>query len=134
MNRPDASHDVPHRTGYHAEPVPGCGFENGKRVAITTPDLQEPEPSEWRIEFHERLANFLDWLSGTGNVTHAGRRAVILAHISGKGPFVTDAEAAKKLNMTPARLSQIRAEIEALWPGFTGNRRQKVQPRRNSRI
>jgi len=105
---------APRRIGHHPEPVDGAGFgEDGERIAtsdfVYPSDGQEREPG--RDEFAEKLGAFLSWLTEGGTVEAAGRKALLLAHLCGKADAKSDREFAKRVGVTPARVSQLRREI-----------------------
>jgi hypothetical protein len=107
------------------------GFDDvGRPVPVEHPavydvEIEGDERDQARDELLEKLCSFVDWIAGDGNVKKAGRRAVLAQHLAGRGGCRTDSELASRLNITPGRLSQLRAEMEAVWPGFGRcNRRQ----------
>ena len=93
--------------------------------AVYDSDTEGDDRSEARADFAEKLGALLSWLAADGSVKGAGRRTLLIAHIAGRAGCQSDAELAGRLNLTKSRVSQLRAEIEALLPGFgLCNRRQ----------
>ena len=85
--------------------------------------VERDEAAIWKAEFFNR---WIGWIVGTGNDKSARQREAIVAHIIGKSGVRTDAQLAKKLNISTARISQIRANfIEQFGKVGKINSRQK---------
>jgi len=121
---------APRREGYHRERSPGIGFDDNDEPIITVEptfgDEAESLDSIAAKDRQERMGAFFEWLAHDGNVRLAGARGLLLAHVNGRGVFKTDAELARKLNISKSRISQMRKEINDFLPGVNGNRRQKL--------
>jgi hypothetical protein len=109
-----------------APEMPLAFDEAGHPVAVSHP-VYEPDESrgdDARKDFQEKIAGFLGWMA-SGSVRQAGRRAILLAHLAGKSGCLTDRQLAKKLNISPGRISQLRSEIIGDFGGLGRcNRRQ----------
>lgn len=79
-----------------------------------------------RDGFEEKLAAFLAWLTEGCDVKQAGRKALLVAHFCERSGCASDAELARKLKLTPARISQLRRDLSRVLPNRIGecNRRQ----------
>ena len=101
--------------------------EDGQRVLVVYPDIEAEgdDRTEARADLAEMAGALLTLLVADGSVKGAGRRTLLVAHMAGRAGCQSDAELAGRLNLTKSRVSQLRAEIEALLPGFgLCNRRQ----------
>ena len=78
-------------------------------AGYATPDLQPYD--EMTGAWSEYIANWLFWLAGSGNAKLAANRTIIAAHVADRCKKQTDAQLARKLNISAARLSQYRREI-----------------------
>jgi hypothetical protein len=101
--------------------------EQGNRVVVVHPIYEQDDTQDDDAShkfFQEKLAVLLQWLA-VGTVQQAGRRAFLLAHLVGKSGCASDRELAKKLNISPGRISQLRSEIIGDFGGLGRcNRRQ----------
>jgi hypothetical protein len=101
----------------------------GRPVAVTHPVYETADgtgnEADTRSEFTEKLNRFLQWLVASGSAEKAGRTVFLIAHMAGQSGCKSDAELARKLNISAGRLSQLRADISR---GFESldkcNRRQ----------
>lgn len=126
----DSELNIQHKATFR--PEADSGFEGNVRVPVVRPaiygdqgDAEGGDRGEDRTDFAAKLGALLEWLAAGGNVKKAGRRTILFTHLTGRGGCRTDAELARRLNITAGRFSQLRAEIEAAWPGFGRcNRRQ----------
>lgn len=92
---------------------------------ISAPEAAQSDESEDNSEFAAKLAAFLEWLAADGSPKTAGKKAILLSYVAGRTSWQTDAEAAKAIGVSKGRMSQLRAEIESVLPGFGRcNRRQ----------
>ena len=114
----DSEQNIQHKATFR--PSADSGFEGDVRVPVTNPavygehdDIEATDRGEARADLTAKLGGWLEWLAANGNVKKAGRRAILFAHLAGRGGYRTDGELASRLNITPGRLSQLRAEIEA---------------------
>jgi hypothetical protein len=113
--------DAPPVKPWHSAAVDGDG--NILETDIAAPPVDgEPDAANTNTasngDFAEMLAVFLAWQIAGGDVETAGRRAWTVAHLAGKSGCETDAELAAKLNISPGRISQLRAEIQANFGTF----------------
>ena len=90
-------------------------FDDANRPILHEPPAvyQERERTRRRAgdDFYIQLAQFLANLTDGLDALRAGQRVLILAQCCSKTGCETDAELAARLNMTPARVSQIRREL-----------------------
>lgn len=104
------------------------GYDDlGRPVPTVEPiyECAQPDEGDQRGDFEEKLARFLSWLAEGGNVQTAGRKVLVLAHLAGKSGCRSDAELAAKLNMSRARISQLRADLARTLPSLGRCRRRQ---------
>ena len=121
------------KPSHHLSESDTFGWEGGSLVPVTWhPSYQDDEPpTENRADFAEALGKFLAWLAPDADVKAAGRKAVLLAHLARQSGQATDAAVARKLNISRARLSQLRREIRAFFPSLESCNRRQIKPRAN---
>lgn len=100
---------------YHSSPAKSQAIERDDPAfesaaagyATTTAQPYNEMTGAWS----EYIANWLFWLAGSGNPKLAANRAIVAAHVCDRSKKQTDAQLARKLNISSARLSQYRREI-----------------------
>lgn len=88
--------------------------DEGRPVPVSHPAVYDAdlEPdADGHNEFQAKLGAFLRWLTDGATVESAGRKALLIAHLAGQGANQTDAELAKRIGVSRARVSQLRREI-----------------------
>jgi hypothetical protein len=112
-----------------APELPLAYDDEGRPIPVAHPVYYDadPEPDDPEQDgFLLKLAAFIGWLAEGSDVETAGRKALLLAHFCGKSGCRTDSELATKMNLTKARLSQLRSELATILPNGLGrcNRRR----------
>ncbi len=91
----------------------GFGFDDGgERVPVTQPDILEKETeTETREDGLQAVLNFIALVITDAGPYKTGQRVHLLAHHFGLSDCKTDKELARKLNLSPGRVSQIKADL-----------------------
>lgn len=121
------------RCRYHVVPEKTSAIESDhpeyEFAVETLPAPNDVERDETFKEFEEGIARFLMWLGGDGDVISAGRKGVLLAFLCDKTTIESDADLARRLNISPGRISQIRQQFEDILPGVARCNRRQIKAR-----
>jgi hypothetical protein len=103
----------------YAPELPGFD-DKGRPVPRTfNPVWEPPEQRDMLKEARlDALRGFLEMISSYGDAEDIGRRVVLLAWLCNVKAFKSQAEAAANLRITPARASQLMAEIAKDFPSL----------------
>lgn len=129
-SQPDSAHCVNCR--YHIEEsetytATGSGTATEYEIATATVAAPTPSTGDRTSDFAVKLRLFLEWQVISGSIDTAGKKAFVVAHLGGFSGCKTDADMARKLEITPARFSQLRTEIRHIFGEFGAcNRRQNL--------
>ena len=112
---------------YHSAPPKSETTQHSDKrfeLAATTAALTEPDESDARNEI---VSGLLRLLAGDSDHATCGRRLIVTAYLSGALPDCsTDRELAKRLNISPGRVSQIIAEIRSKIPSLAKCKRRQA--------
>jgi hypothetical protein len=111
----------------------GFGFDDaGERVPVVEPQVlgEEAETDDARADSMQTIMRFIKLVVTDASPLKTGQRVHLFAHLCGLTDYKTDAEFARKLNVSPGRVSQIREELpsELRVFGLLKSRTAKARP------
>jgi hypothetical protein len=107
-----ADETPPSRSGHHPEQAAGSGWDAGELVATTAPGTYGGEVAEHiEADAQSIIAAFLRMMTTDAPALLVGQRVMLLAYLTGQTDCKTSRELATRLNVTPARVSQILRTI-----------------------
>jgi hypothetical protein len=102
--------DIQHKQTFTAPP--GFGFEAGERVPIVLPvDSDNETETEQRGDSRPGLLKLIALLTENATPLQAGQRMHLIAYLVGVSDCKTHTDFARKLNVSPGRVSQIIREL-----------------------
>jgi hypothetical protein len=111
--------DYDDTTPDYAPEMPLAFDADGRPVKVAHPAYEPPPaPNAIREARLDAIRGFLEMVSAYGDAEDIGRRVIFMAYLCNAKEFKSQAEVASYLRITPARASQLMAEIAKDFPSL----------------